>query len=245
MKIIPLAEGTFSVNQQKIFERYEGLNEFNKNSFIVDIQPFLIITNKDIILLDTGLGLYQHNQLQIFNNLLQHNINPSQITKVLLSHLHTDHCSGMFYNSMDNNINLSFPNAMYYIRKDEYQFAITSNRNSYKKNIILQLINFNKNIHWIEDEEGFIDDYIKFKKTSGHSPNHQVYWIYENNQTVFYGGDEAPQFNQLLFTYKAKYDFDPALAANYRKIWKAAGILNNWIFLFYHDIKNNIKSLKE
>ncbi|MCX8481266.1 MAG: MBL fold metallo-hydrolase [Sediminibacterium sp.] len=246
MQIIPLSEGTFSVNQQKIFEHYVELNDSNKNNLVVDIQPFLIITNKDIILLDTGLGLYQHNQLQIFENLRQHNINPLQITKVLVSHLHTDHCSGMFYNSKDNNdMYLSFPNAMYYIRKDEYQFALTSNSNSYKKNLILQLNNFNKNIQWIYEEEGFIDDYIKFKKTSGHAPNHQVYWIYENNQTIFYGGDEAPQFNQLLFTYKAKYDFNPSVAANYRKQWKEEGILNNWIFLFYHDLKNKIKSLNE
>ena len=62
----------------------------------MEIQPFAVITSKDIMLLDTGLGFADDKwQLQIHKNLASHGINPSDVTKVLLSHLHKDHSGGI------------------------------------------------------------------------------------------------------------------------------------------------------
>jgi hypothetical protein len=54
-------------------------------SLLVEIQPFIIITSKDILLLDTGLGFEKDGRLQIHRNLADAGINPSDITKVLLT----------------------------------------------------------------------------------------------------------------------------------------------------------------
>jgi hypothetical protein len=43
----------------------------------VEIQPFIIITSKDILLLDTGLGFEKDGRLQIHRNLADAGINPS------------------------------------------------------------------------------------------------------------------------------------------------------------------------
>jgi glyoxylase-like metal-dependent hydrolase (beta-lactamase superfamily II) len=57
--------------------------------FIGRNSAIVIITSKDILLLDTGLGL-KKRELQIHKT-LHAGINPSDITKVLLTHLHKDH----------------------------------------------------------------------------------------------------------------------------------------------------------
>ena len=61
MKIIPLSEGSFTVDQSKKFIPFQldkdDLQERTKGSLLVEIQPFAVITSKDILLLDTGLGL--------------------------------------------------------------------------------------------------------------------------------------------------------------------------------------------
>ena len=60
MKIIPLSEGTFTIDKKKLFVPFdEGRNNMQQRpagSLLVEVQPFVVITSKDILLLDTGLG---------------------------------------------------------------------------------------------------------------------------------------------------------------------------------------------
>ena len=82
MKIIPLSEGAFTVDQTKKFVPFDvdkdDLQQRNKGSILVEIQPFVVITSKDIILCDTGLGHADENgQLQIHKNLAASGINSS------------------------------------------------------------------------------------------------------------------------------------------------------------------------
>ena len=60
MRIIPLSEGAFTVDKTKEFIPFDhatdDLQERATGSLLVEIQPFLVITEKDVLLLDTGLG---------------------------------------------------------------------------------------------------------------------------------------------------------------------------------------------
>src|SRR5258705_2638513 len=96
MKIIPLSEGTFTVDKTKLFIPFDEVNDSlqqrSAGSLLVEIQPFAVITSKDILLLDTGLGFSnKEKQMQIHGNLAKEGTNSSNITKVLLTHLHKDH----------------------------------------------------------------------------------------------------------------------------------------------------------
>src|ERR1700744_5854789 len=100
MKIIPLNEGAFTIDKTKVFVPFntatDDLQQRPVGSLLVEIDPFIIITKKDILLLDTGLGFTNKDGvLQIHQNLLDNGIDPSDVTKVLLSHLHKDHSGGV------------------------------------------------------------------------------------------------------------------------------------------------------
>ena len=60
MKIIPLSEGTFTIDKSKLFIPFDpGADDLQSRpagSLLVEIQPFAIITPEDVLLLDTGLG---------------------------------------------------------------------------------------------------------------------------------------------------------------------------------------------
>ena len=60
MKIIPLSEGSFTVDGTKKFVPFDpakdNLKDRPAGSLLVEVQPFVVITEKDILLLDTGLG---------------------------------------------------------------------------------------------------------------------------------------------------------------------------------------------
>ncbi len=69
MKIIPLKEGNFSVNSQKEFVLLE--NAGISAGLKMAIQPFLIITGQDYILLDAGIGWEEDNTQKIFQKLAE------------------------------------------------------------------------------------------------------------------------------------------------------------------------------
>ena len=243
-KIIPLSEGAFTIDQSKKFIPFDidkdNLQERNKGSLLVEIQPFVVITSKDILLLDTGLGFADENgQLQIHKNLASHGINATDITKVLLTHLHKDHTGGI---AQQNKKIVSFENATYYINKNEWDFALKKGLPSYHIHDFL-LLEKSRKIIFTEDE-GVIDGYIYYKVSGAHTPYHQVYKIIDNNEIIFFGGDVAPQLQQMKNRFKAKYDFDGASAMVLRQKWWEEGEKENWEFLFYHDIKYPIFRFK-
>lgn len=242
MKIIPLSEGAFTIDKTKQFIPFDiekdDLQKRSTGSLLVEIQPFIIITSKDILLLDTGLGFTNADgKLQIHQNLLNKGINPDDITKVLMSHLHKDH-SGGIGELKDGKRILSFENATYYINKQEYEFALENAKSSY----IIEDFEFLKNssnVTFIEGD-GIIDNYIKYQVTGAHCPFHQVFWIEENGEKIFFGGDVAPQLQQMKNRFIAKYDFDGRQSMELRQQWKEQGEQQKWTFLFYHDIKNPV-----
>src|SRR6266540_6452699 len=115
MKIIPLSEGVFTVDKTKLFvpfnEDSDNLQQRPAGSLLVEVLPFVVITNKDILLLDTGLGFSRNGELQIHTNLKSNNIPPGDITKVLLTHLHKDHAGGVSVKDRLGHFHIAFPNA--------------------------------------------------------------------------------------------------------------------------------------
>ncbi len=244
MKIIPLSEGAFTVDTSKKFVPFkvasDNLQERPSGSLLVEIQPFALVTQKDIIVIDTGLGFTASDgTLQIHQNLINNGINPSAVTKVLMSHLHKDHAGGI---SMKNNITqqktLSFPQADYYVNEQELQFALQKGYPSYIIEDFNLLLHSNQ-VKFINND-GIIDDYIFYQLSGAHCPCHTVFWIEENGKKVFFGGDVAPQLIQMKTRFVAKYDYDGKKSSELRQQWWQQGKAEGWTFLFYHDIKTPV-----
>ena len=243
-KIIPLSEGAFTVDQTKKFipfnKQEDDLQVRQKGSLLVEIQPFVVITSSDILLFDTGLGFSdKEGRLQIHKNLAENGINAADVTKVLISHLHKDHSGGI---AQPNKRIVSFENATYYINKKEWEYAIEKGLPSYHVNDFL-LLEKRSNLVFTE-ADGVIDDYIHYSVTGAHSPFHQVFKITDNDEIIFFGGDVAPQLQQMKSRFKAKYDFDGTAAMELRQKWWQQGQDEKWTFLFYHDIKDPVFSFK-
>lgn len=243
MKIIPLSEGTFTIDKTKLFIPFDkasdDLQARSVGSLLVEIQPFVIITGKDVLLVDTGLGFSNESGiLQIHQNLSDAGIKPAQVTKVLLSHLHKDHAGGV---SKTDNVSgksfLSFSNALYFVQQRELDFAFEKGFPSFIVEELEALKNSSQ-VVLLTDNIGTIDNYISYQVTGAHSPHHQVFWIREDDEIAFFGADDAPQLQQMKKKLVAKYDFDGRKAMELRQQWWQKGEDEKWTFLFYHDVKN-------
>lgn len=241
MKIIPIKEGNFIADQSKNFKILEG-NQDSKG-IKMSIQPFLIITKNDYILLDTGVGWKNNEGELIINEVLEkENIQNTQITKVLLSHLHKDHINGTLVRT-DSGFESNFPNAKIYIQKRELNFAFESRGNPSFDFKILEALIQQPNIVWMDDDQGKINNEIYYEVVGGHTPFLQVFKIVENNEIAFYGADNLPQESYLKYHDAYKSDFDGKKAMQLRIKWQKEAIENNWKILLYHDLEKSILQL--
>jgi len=239
MKIIPLSEGSFTIDNSKLFIPFDANQDDLQlrpvGSLLVEVQPFVLITSEDVLLLDTGLGFEKDGNLQIHQNLIKAGIRPSEVTKVLVSHLHKDHAGGI--SRMDNSTGsyeLAFPQARYYLQKSELEAAYQKGLPSYFTNQLDCLIESPRVV--LLNGNGVLNGYIKYEVSGGHSPFHQVFWVVDGGEKVFFGADVAPQLSQMKRRFVAKYDSDGNRSMELRQQWWQKGQEEKWTFLFYHDI---------
>lgn len=241
MRIIPLSEGAFTVDKTKRFIPFDlakdSMQERGSGSLLVEIQPFLVITDHDYILLDAGLGFRNANGvLQLHQHLIDHGVNPMDISKVLMSHLHKDHSGGVSYKDpITGERQLTFPQATYYVNEREMQFALDNDGKSYHAEDVA-VLKQRDNVVFI-DGDGVIDGYISYQFTGGHCPYHQVFLIEQDGEKIFFGGDVAPQISQMRSRFIAKYDYDGKRCMELRQEYLEKGRQEDWTFLFYHDVK--------
>lgn len=236
MRIIPLKEGNFSASRTKDFTLLTSENFDTVKGIRMSVQPFLIITEHDHILLDTGIGWKTPEGKTVISEILEkENVKPEQITKLLLSHLHKDHIDGSI-RLTKNGFEPVFPNAEIFIQKRELNYAMENKGNpSFDFEILEKLISL-PNIIWMNEDKGQITDEISFEVVGGHTPFMQVFWIRENHETVFYGADDLPQESYLKYHLAYKTDFDGRKAMKLRLKWQKEAIENRWKILLYHDL---------
>ncbi|WP_110008889.1 MULTISPECIES: MBL fold metallo-hydrolase [unclassified Chryseobacterium] len=240
MKIIPLKEGNFSASKTKDFTLLTEENFDKIGGIKMSVQPFLIITENDHILLDAGIGWKNSTGTTVVSEILEkENIRPEQVTRLLLSHLHKDHIEGAV-KFTENGFEAAFPNAQIYIQKRELDFAMENKGNpSFDFEILEKLIQL-PNITWMNDDKGEITDEISYEVAGGHTPFMQVFWIRENDETVFYGADDLPQASYLKYHLAYKSDFDGRKAMELRLKWEKEARENRWKILLYHDLDKTI-----
>lgn len=239
-RIIPLTEGSFTVDATKKFIPFhpgeDQMGERGQGSLLVEIQPFLLVTSKDRILLDTGLGFTdEEGGLYLHRRLADHGFSPRDVTKVLLSHLHKDHAGGITMPDKAARRVLSFPEATYYVNGRELSYGLAHAGSSYLPEQFSILQDSDRAV--LVEGDGEIDGYIRFALTGGHSPWHQVFWVDDGEGICFFGGDVAPQLSQMKTRFAAKYDYDGRKSMELRQQYLEQGKREGWTFLFYHDIR--------
>ena len=235
MKAFALYEGSYSVDSSKTFIPFDPAVHNPKDrpaSLFVYVQPFLVETGNDLIILDTGLGFHnEQGDLIIHENIRKAGYDPADVSLVLMSHLHFDHAGGMI-NHSDGKLSLSFPNAEYVIQRGEWEAAYSKPSRSYKTEIF-DFVQRSGSVHFIEGSGQFNRE-IAFELTGGHCEYHQVFLIREDEETIFFGADILPEPEQLLRKFIAKYDFDGRKSMELRQEYGKRAAEEDWECLFYH-----------
>lgn len=236
MKAYALYEGSYSVDASKKFIPFDPLTQdvsSRKGSVFVHIYPFLIETADELILLDTGLGqLNAEGDLKLHANIRRAGFDPSQVSKVIMSHLHSDHSLGLVMPAGEG-LQLSFPNADLYIQRAELETSLEDRPSSYPR-MQMEFVQKHAKLHLLEGS-GEISPSIHYELTGGHSPFHQVIYIDSGTDYYFFGGDVMPESSAVIHNYMAKYDYDGRKSRDLRAGFCKKAVEEGWSCLFYHD----------
>jgi len=207
----------------------------------------LLVWNENrIVLLDTGVGnkelgklsYYKFRDKKDLRELVSiQGFSPEQITDVVLSHLHFDHCGGCTYRDKDGNLRIAFPNATHWISEKQWQNYLHPNtleKDAFRPEDLLPVFDAGL-IHRIDsDFELFENFYLKL--FDGHTQSQIVSFIkMEGRQELLFPGDVIPTKAHLSDEWISAYDVEPlkSLAAKIElKKWTEQ---KNIKTIFYHD----------
>ncbi|HVW97677.1 MAG TPA: MBL fold metallo-hydrolase [Mucilaginibacter sp.] len=235
MEIFTLAEGSYSVDASKKFIPFNPETDNPKDrpaSLFIHVNPFLVKTETDLILLDSGLGYKDtRDELFLHQHIRNAGFDPEDVSLVIMSHLHYDHSGGLVV-ERNGKLEPSFPGAKHVIQKKEWENALAGSSGSYHKEIFEAL---QRRIDLaLVDGSGVFKPGIRYELSGGHSPFHMVIWIETENGKCFFGGDELPEPEQLIRKFIAKYDYDGRRAMQLREQYGKIAAAEGWTCLFYH-----------
>jgi len=218
----------------------------------------LLIEDEDrLILIDNGIGekqdhdflkhYYLNGEDKLESSLTKHGFKPEDVTDMILTHLHFDHCGGSIrYNDDRTAYELAFPNATYWVSRAQYEWAISSNHResaSFLKENIFPIKESNR-LKLIE-EEGEILPNISVRIYNGHTEGQIIPLINYNGRTLAFMADLLPASTHIPMSWIMAYDTRPLITLDDKTRFYREAVPGKYILFFEHDIYNECCTLHE
>lgn len=206
----------------------------------------LIVDGDKKILVDFGLGDKQDDKFRErfkVNNksadeaLGQYGFKPVDITDVILTHLHFDHCGGATkWNADKTGYELTFRNADYWLSKGQYEAAIHPNKREVASILPenIEPVIKSKRLKLIEKEHEIIPN-VQIRLFNGHTVGQAIPLINYNDKTVVFTGDFLALSAHIPIPFVMSYDIDPLLSMEEKEKFMKEALENNYILFFEHD----------
>ena len=152
----------------------------------------VISTGTNCVLIDTGLGIHDSapNAGRLLRNLRDEGIEPNKIDTVIISHAHGDHIGG----NTDSERRAAFPQARYYIRKEEWVFWTSKTTlNKPEHEWMTEFVNkcllpIQDRFHFVEQDIEIVPG-VKSLFAPGNTPGNLALVITSGSEQLIYFGD--------------------------------------------------------
>lgn len=249
----------FGVVPKSIWQKLNPADENNLCSWAM--RSLLIEDGNKLILIDNGIGdkqdakffshYYLHGDDSLDKSLQKHGFSKDDITDVILTHLHFDHCGGSIVKEGEKLIP-AFKNATYWSNEAHWKWATEPNdreKASFLKENILPIkesgqlkfvIGGNKGAitsgkESLEKATSEILSSLSYIMVNGHTGAMMLPQINYNGKTIVYMADLLPAAAHIPIPYIMGYDMFPLTTLYEKKSFLGEALANDYILFFEHD----------
>ncbi|GMV78561.1 MAG: MBL fold metallo-hydrolase [Chitinophagaceae bacterium] len=253
----------FGVVPKSIWNKLNPADENNMCNWAM--RCLLIEDGNKLILIDTGIGnkqdakffsyYYLNGNNTLEKSLAKYGFSKDDITDVILTHLHFDHCGGSV-ERVGEKLIPAFKNATYWSNEMHWQWATQPNareKASFLKENILP-IQESGQLKFIATPTNNLEqtnqlgatqfsDNISIRFVNGHTEMMMLPQINYKGKTVVYMADLLPSAAHIPLPYVMAYDMFPLTTLQEKKSFLQEAVQNNYTLLFEHDVTNECCTL--
>jgi len=237
---------------------WSKIHEADANNMIqLAMRCLLIEDGKRLILIDNGIGnkqsdkffgyYYLNGDATLDKSLHQLGFHRNDITDMVLSHLHFDHCGGSIaWNKDRTAYQTAFPNATYWIAERQWHESLNPNvreKASFLKENILP-IQESGQLKLLGSTEKFHPE-IDLLYTQGHTNSMMHAVIPYKGTHVIYMADLIPTLGHIPIPYVMGYDVRPLDAMKEKQDVLQMAADCGYVLFFEHDAQNIACTVEE
>jgi len=220
-----------------------------ENRILLGLNTVVVRTGAATVLIETGIGNKQTakmreihgNQELLPMSLAAAGIDPGEVTHVVNTHLHFDHCGWNTTLEADGSVRATFPNARYFAHRGEVEHGhrqLDRDRVSYLSANYDPLIASGQmtlvdGASIARDPE--IVPGVWVEEFPGHTVQMMGVHVESGGRHACYIADLIPTSHHVDPTWVMGYDLDPLTCIEERKRFLGRAIAEDWVVLFTHD----------
>lgn len=245
----------FGVVPKSLWQKLNPADENNMCSWAM--RCLLIEDGNRLILVDNGIGnkqsekffgfYYLHGSDTLDQSLNQLGFHRDDITDVILTHLHFDHCGGSIeWNSDRTKYQTAFKNATYWSNETHWNHAINPNpreKPSFLTENIMPIMESGQ-LKFVKSP-GDIAPFINLRTVFGHTEAMMLPEVSFRGQTLVFCADLIPSICHLPVNYVMAYDIKPLESMHDHQLLLDDALANNYVLFFEHDPSRECCTVKK
>ncbi len=242
----------FGVVPKVIWNKLNPANENNLCNWAM--RSLLIEDGNRLILIDNGMGdkqdekfmshYYLNGDDTLEKSMAKYGFTFDDVTDVILTHLHFDHCGGSIIRK-DDKLIPAFKNATYWSNEHHWEWATKPNdreKASFLKENILPIEESGHLKFMLPGESAYhklpttaFNENMSIRFVNGHTDSMMLPQIKYGNKTIVFMADLIPSAAHLPIPYVMGYDMFPLTTLNEKKTFLTEALENDYILFFQHD----------